>query len=99
MTRTAASLVAIVLVSACATPASALQSLLPQPYPSEVPGATPLDPLPQGIGEPQTIMQDPYPQVTGDTSQGNPPIVTRRGRRHQRLVPSLYRRKYRVDRH
>ena len=86
------------LALACAAPAFALQALLPAPYPNAVPGAAPLDPLPQGIGGPQTIMQDPYPQITGENSQGNPPIVTNRGYRRHRLVPSLYRRKYRVDR-
>ncbi len=81
-------------------PADALaqgQSLIPSPYPSGVTGAQPLDPEPGGIGGPQTIMRDPYPQVTGEFSQGNPPIARRM--RHQRLVPSIYKRKYRVDRH
>ena len=78
-------------------PAAAAQSLIPTPYPSTVPGAAPLDPEPSEPGGPQTLMRDPYPQVTGDFSQGNPPIVRRQ--RHQRLVPSTYKRKYRVERH
>ena len=73
----------------------AAQSLIPSPYPSAVPGAEPLDPDPTELGGPQTIMRDPYPQETGDFSQGNPPIV--RHHRHQRLVPSIYKRKYRVE--
>lgn len=94
MTRAGAALVVALLA---AGPARAAQSLIPTPYPSEVPGAAPLDPEPTREGGPQTIMRDPYPQVTGDFSQGNPPIVRRR--RHQRLVPSIYKRKYRVERH
>ena len=77
-------------------PARAVQSLIPSPYPDAGPGAAPLDPEPQGIGGPQTLMRDPYPQITGDESQGNPPIT--RHHRHQRRVPSVYQRKYRVDR-
>ena len=77
--------------------AHAAQSLIPVPYPGDISGGTPLDPEPQGIGGPQTIMKDPYPQILGDNSQGDPPIV--RHHRHQHLVPSIYKRKYRVDRH
>lgn len=73
------------------------QSLIPSPYPSGVTGAQPLDPEPSEIGGPQTIMRDPYPQATGEFSQGNPPIARRM--RHQRLVPSIYKRRYKVDRH
>ena len=94
MTKLAA-LLAIALLAP--VPVFAAQSLIPTPYPSGVPGAAPLDPEPGGLGGPQTLMRDPYPQVTGDYSQGNPPIVRRH--HHQRLVPSIYKRKYRVDRH
>lgn len=73
------------------------QSLIPSPYPSGITGAQPLDPEPGELGGPQTIMRDPYPQVTGDFSQGNPPIARRM--RHQRLVPSTYKRRYKVERH
>ena len=76
--------------------AFAAQDLIPQPYPSGVGHGAPLDPEPQGLGGPQTIMRDPYPQILGDNAQGNPPIS--RHHRHQRLVPSVYQRKYRVDR-
>ncbi len=99
MTRTLSLVLALGVSLSCGAPAVASQALLPEPYPSAVGGGTPLDPLPQGIGEPQTIMRDPYPQITGDFSQGNPPIVARhRGYHRQRLVPSIYKRKYRVDR-
>ena len=74
----------------------AAQSLIPTPYPSTVPGAAPLDPEPSRLGGPQKLLDDPYPQVTGEFSQGNPPIY--RHHRHQRLVPSISQRKYRVDR-
>ena len=88
---------ALILGSAIfGSPAQAAQSLIPTPYPSTVPGAAPLDPEPGGLGGPQRLIEDPYPQVTGDFSQGNPPIYRRH--RHQRLVPSIYQRKYRVDR-
>lgn len=73
------------------------QALIPSPYPSGVTGAEPLDPEPGRLGGPQTIMRDPYPQTTGEFSQGNPPIARRM--RHQRLVPSIYKRKYKVERH
>lgn len=91
------------LILACtllAVPCAALaqgQALIPSPYPSGVTGAEPLDPEPSTLGGPQTIMRDPYPQTTGEFSQGNPPIARRY--RHQRLVPSIYKRKYRVERH
>ena len=73
------------------------QALIPSPYPSGVTGAQPLDPEPGGIGGPQTIMRDPYPQATGEFSQGNPPITRRRRRQH--LVPSPFKRRYRVEQH
>ena len=98
MIRTVLMPAIFVVALACAGPALASQTLLPTPFPNAVPGAAPLDPLPQDIGGPQIIMQDPYPQITGEYAQGNPPIVTNRGRRRHRLVPSIYRRKYRVDR-
>lgn len=79
-----------------ASPAFAAQSLIPTPYPSLVPGAAPLDPEPGGLGGPQRLLDDPYPQTTGEFSQGNPRIY--RHHRHQHLVPSIYQRKYRVDR-
>ncbi len=88
-------------VLAClAIPTSALafgQTLIPSPYPSGVIGAEPLNPEPSTLGGPQTIMRDPYPQTTGEFSQGNPTNV--RHTRHQRLVPSIYKRKYKVERH
>ena len=90
----------LALCALLATPAAVLaqgQSLIPSPYPSGVTGAQPLDPEPSRLGGPQTIMQDPYPQVTGEFSQGDPPIARRT--RHQRLVPSTYKRRYRVERH
>lgn len=93
--RRAASLGAMALLC-LAAPADAAQSLIPTPYPNAVPGAAPLDPEPGGLGGPQRLIEDPYPQITGDNSQGNPPIY--RHHRHQRLVPSTYQRKYRVDR-
>ena len=81
----------------CWTPAAhAAQSLIPLPYPGAVSGGEPLDPEPQGLGGPQRIMRDPYPQLLGDNAQGNPPIG--RVHRHQHLVPGITRRKYRVDR-
>ncbi len=80
------------------TPAArAAQSLIPVPYPGDISGGQPLDPEPQGLGGPQTIMKDPYPQILGENAQGNPPIS--RHHRRQHLVPSTYQRKYRVDRH
>ena len=87
---------ALLLVLA-ASPAWSAQALIPSPYPSEVTGAQPLDPEPQGLGGPQRIMLDPYPQQLGAFAQGNPEIIRRH--RHQRLVKSIYQRKYRVDRH
>ncbi len=76
--------------------ARAAQSLIPLPYPGDVSGGQPLDPEPQRLGGPQTIMRDPYPQILGDNAQGNPPISRRH--HHQHLVPSIYKRRYRVDR-
>ena len=89
----------ILLASALALPtaATAAQSLIPLPYPGAVSGGEPLDPEPQGLGGPQSIMKDPYPRVLGDNAQGNPPIA--RLHHHQHLVPSTFKRKYRVERH
>ena len=101
--RTALALCALLVAPAAAllaAPAAALaqgQSLIPSPYPSGVTGAQPLNPEPSGLGGPQTIMRDPYPQATGEFSQGNPSIARRT--RRQRLVPSTYKRKYRVEQH
>lgn len=77
-------------------PAYAEQSLIPTPYPSAVGGGQPLNPEPQRLGGPQDLNPDPYPQRLGDTAQGNPPITRRH--RHQRIVPSINKRKYKVDR-
>ncbi len=75
----------------------AAQSLIATPYPSAVGGdAQVLDPLPQRTHGPQRLNDDPYPQILGDNAQGNAPIT--RAHRHQRLVGSIYQRKYRVDR-
>ena len=90
-------LAAVVLALSAPAVASAGQSLIPSPYPTGVTGGEPLDPEPGGIGGPQTIMRDPYPQTTGEFSQGNPPIARRM--RHQRLIPSTFKRRYRVERH
>lgn len=79
-----------------AAPAAAFQTLIPSPYPVTVPGAQPLDPEPVVPGAPQQLMRDPYPQILGDNAQGNPPIARRM--RHQRLIPSIDQRKYKVDR-
>lgn len=89
----------LVLCSLAACPAVAWsgQALLPSPYPTGVIGGQPLDPEPSRLGGPQSIMRDPYPQTTGEFSQGNPPIARRM--RHQRLIPSIYKRQYGVERH
>lgn len=89
-------LVAILLVAVPGS-ASAQQTLIPSPYPSGVSGAAPLDPEPQGMGGPQTLKDDPYPQILGENAQGNPPVT--RHHRHQHLVSSIFKRKYRVERH
>lgn len=86
----------VALVGLVATSAHAAQSLIPAPYPNTVPGAQPLDPEPAEGGRAQKLLDDPYPQVTGENAQGNPPIA--RHHRHQRLVPSINERKFRVDR-
>ena len=79
-------------------PARAAQSLIPAPYPGTLgSNAQVLDPEPQRLGGPQRLSEDPYPQVLGDNAQGNPPI-TRVHHHHQHLVPSIYQRRYRVDR-
>lgn len=82
-------------IGAALSPATALQTLIPSPYPSGVSGAAPLDPEPQHPG-PQELLRDPYPQILGDDAQGNPPIARRH--RHQHLVPTANERKYKVDR-
>lgn len=79
----------------CAGPAHAMQNLIPAPFPNAAPGATPLDPVGPEAGGPQRLIRDPYPQVLGDDGQGNPPIA--RALRHQRPVPTIRQRKYRVD--
>ena len=94
-TRAVLAIGVVTIAFAGNTPALAEQSLIPTPYPNAVPGAAPLDPEPQGRGGPQEIIRDPYPQILGANAQGNPPISRRY--RHQRLVPSIYQRKYRVD--
>ena len=86
-----------VVVLAMSSPADAAQGLIPSPYPSAAPGGAPLNPEPTELGAPQTILRDPYPQTIGDEAQGNPPIIRRHRRQH--LVPSIYKRKYRVERH
>ena len=90
-------LLTLCFAAAVAAPACALQNLIPSPYPSGAPGAAPLDPETPEPGGPQQLLRDPYPQILGDNAQGNPPIARRH--RHQRLIPSIYQRKYRVDRH
>ena len=95
--RGASAMVVLLAGLALAPTAQAGQSLIPTPYPSAAPGAAPLDPEPTHLGGPQRLLDDPYPQVTGDVSQGNPPIVRRH--RHQHLVKSTTQRKYRVERH
>jgi len=80
-----------------ATSADAAQSLIPTPYPGTVGSdAAVLDPGPMREGGPQHLVEDPYPQILGDTAQGNPPIM--RHHRRQHLVGSINHRKYRVDR-
>jgi hypothetical protein len=90
-------LLSFILALLGGSPADALQSLIPAPYPNTAPGAAPLDPQTAEPGAPQTLMRDPYPQILGDDAQGNPPIA--RTHHHQHLVPSPHQRKYRVDRH
>lgn len=87
---------AIYLSLAATAPVAALQSLVPTPYPSQAPGAAPLNPETPDPDGPQRLLRDPYPQILGDDAQGNPPVS--RTRRHQHLIPSIYQRKYRVDR-
>ncbi|MBV8848666.1 MAG: hypothetical protein JOZ16_03680 [Methylobacteriaceae bacterium] len=72
------------------------QRLLPTPFPQTLGGnAAPLDPRPFTGSRHQRLNADPYPQTLGANAQGNPPIARRY--RHQRLVPSVRKRKYRVD--
>jgi hypothetical protein len=93
MIRTIALCVSLLIIC---NPAAALQSLVPTPYPTMAPGAAPFDPRQSDPGGPQTLVRDPYPQSLGNDSQGNPPIS--RNHRRQRAVPTIYQRKYRVDR-
>jgi hypothetical protein len=72
------------------------QRLLPTPFPETLGGnAAPLDPTPFTGSRHQHLNADPYPQTLGINAQGNPPIARRT--RHQRLVPNIHKRKYRVD--
>ena len=72
------------------------QRLLPTPFPETLGGnAAPLDPTPFTGSRHQRLKADPYPQTLGVNAQGNPPIARRV--RHQRLVPNIRKRKYRVD--
>ncbi|GAC1330209.1 MAG: hypothetical protein NVSMB26_07400 [Beijerinckiaceae bacterium] len=74
------------------------QHLIPTPFPETLGGsAAPLDPAPFIGRRHQHLNADPYPQTLGANAQGNPPIARRQ--RHQRLVPSIYKRKYRVERY
>jgi hypothetical protein len=87
------------LVLAFAAANSALaqsQQLIPTPFPETLGGnAAPLDPTPFTGTRHQHLNADPYPQTLGVNAQGNPPIARRV--RHQRLVPNIRKRKYRVD--
>jgi hypothetical protein len=72
------------------------QQLIPTPFPETLGGnAAPLDPRPFTGSRHQRLNADPYPQTLGPNAQGNPPIARRL--RHQHLVPSIRKRKYRVD--
>ncbi len=88
---------AIVLTMAAMTPAFAQgQRLIPTPFPETLGGnAAPLDPKPFTGSRHQRLQHDPYPQTLGANAQGNPPIARRV--RHQHLVPSIRKRKYRID--
>jgi hypothetical protein len=88
---------ALQLAIAAAAPAFAQgQRLIPTPFPETLGGnAAPLDPRPFTGSRHQRLQRDPYPQTLGANAQGNPPIARRV--RHQHLVPSIRKRKYRVD--
>jgi hypothetical protein len=83
-------------LSASAPALAQTQHLLPTPFPETLGGnAAPLDPGPFVGSRHQHLNADPYPQTLGMNAQGNPPIARRV--RHQRLVPNIRKRKYRVD--
>ena len=90
-------ILALTLTLAAATPAlTQSQRLIPTPFPETLGGnAAPLDPRPFTGSRHQRLNADPYPQTLGANAQGNPPIARRV--RHQRLVPNIRKRKYRVD--
>ena len=72
------------------------QQLIPTPFPETLgTNAAPLDPTPFTDRRHQRLNRDPYPQTLGVNAQGNPPRARRV--RHQRLVPNIRKRKYRVD--
>jgi hypothetical protein len=87
----------LALALVASAPASAqYQRLIPTPFPETLGGnAAPLDPAPFTGRRHQRLNADPYPQTLGVNAQGNPPIARRV--RHQRLVPNIRKRKYRVD--
>ena len=86
----------ILLALAAPIPALAAQSLIPSPYPSQAPGAAPLNPSTPGTAPSQTLAPTPFPQATGG-SQGNPSDTTMGG--PQQRVPSTYQRNYGVEKH
>jgi hypothetical protein len=92
-----AGILALIFALPSAGPALAQnQRLLPTPFPETLGGnAAPLDPTPFTGSRHQRLKADPYPQTLGVNAQGNPPIARRV--RHQRLVPNIRKRKYRVD--
>jgi hypothetical protein len=92
-----ATFLGLALTLAAIAPARAqTQHLIPTPFPETLGGnAAPLDPTPFTGSRHQRLNADPYPQTLGVNAQGNPPIARRH--RHQHLVPSIRKRKYRVD--
>jgi hypothetical protein len=95
-TRRAAVLGLTLALAAIAPALAQTQHLLPTPFPETLGGnAAPLDPTPFTGTRHQHLNADPYPQTLGVNAQGNPPIARRV--RHQRLVPNIRKRKYRVD--
>jgi hypothetical protein len=92
-----AAILSLALALAATAPALAqYQHLIPTPFPETLGGnAAPLDPRPFTGSRHQRLNADPYPQTLGANAQGNPPIARRV--RHQRLVPNIRKRKYRVD--
>jgi hypothetical protein len=92
-----AAILGLALALAATAPARAqYQHLIPTPFPETLGGnAAPLDPRPFTGSRHQRLNADPYPQTLGANAQGNPPISRRM--RHQRLVPNIRKRKYRVD--